>query len=228
MSKYNGKTSIEKVLREFYRKLSYGKSKVGCLEDFVIDSYVSGKLSEEEEKKVDTHLLVCGYCLHKVSKLEADIKQIKVQESIDKKSVLENVFEIVVGFTKAAIQIISTSGVIKTGQLQPEYVRGVKQGKCDIIRVGQKIADIELDVDIFYDTNTGAKEVMVAVKDIEMSRRPKFVLSLFRNNIKIETKNTDIAGVARFENISYGNNVLKLYEEDRELGRVNLILQELV
>lgn len=229
---------IKQVWTRFKRPVSGIRGEC-CPGDGVLSLYVDGALNISDRETTERHLLECSYCLELVLNYKKTVSVNACEESPDapalwkektKKLVVTRIkegrgglFDIVLQFTRDAIEVISNPGQldIAAGLMLKPLRSGNKILSPDHITLSKTFSDMESEIVV---ERIDDRHVNMKIRTVDAhSRIPVKVLriSLLNPFRELASYITD-DGEVSFGNLSYGEYAIKIIRGREEIGQISL------
>lgn len=221
-----------------FKKKDTGSKSDNCPQEKTLSRYIAGVLKKADREMVEKHLLECNRCLDLIL-LHKKIKEDEAYEGIidvpkpwieraialntqKKKDKSKGFFDIVLRFTQETIEIIRNPGNLSVSYgTIPVQLRAEKGVSSNIVHLRKRFSHIESEVQVER-AGDGIVNMKVTTKDVENG--------LFVKGLRISLLNPrrEIAsyivqnGEAFFKGIRFGEYVIKLIRQGREIGQISL------
>lgn len=208
------------------------KDNLPCPDEEMLVCFSEGKLSVQQFKKIQQHILKCERCAQLVSlynlkvETEKPVPEYLIEKAKDlvKQKVLPNLLEIVLSIKQKFLEIVKTSGdIIVDNEIIPLPVLRSRQ----IRELREELAVVKEFQDIRIKLNIEKKEKgIVKITILFFDKKTNMPLkdlrvSLLKGNIELESYGVD-KGKAVFDNVSFGKYSLLISHKNKELGLVKL------
>jgi hypothetical protein len=203
-----------------------------CIREEVLEDYLDHKSPPDMIKKLETHLADCTICFDRMMILRAmrSEKNLTVpQKFLDRARDLiqesrPNCLELVLGFAKDTIRIIRTTGTLLSPLPVLEPVRGDSQeelgNKTDYIEVKKPFGDITVNAQI--ERVDGSYKLMINTLDTQTRLAPAN-MRLILSSLGRELNSVDDSEAVFY--IKLKKYIIKILQEDREIGTISLDLR---
>jgi hypothetical protein len=235
---------LDKKIKKIWNKVKKPaavKGKENCPGDNVLSYYTDGILKEADKEKVEQHLLQCKDCLEMIL-LQNKVRQGEALEAVPEapsswmekamdlvpaKDARDGVFDIVLKFARETIEIITNPGnLLISYDAVPLPVRGErKKLPANFVNLSKTFSDIKCDIEVekVADRHVNLKIITRDIKSELPAERLR--ISLFNPRKEIASFIAK-KGDAHFEGLRFGEYVIKVNRQGKQIGRVSLEIKE--
>lgn len=228
------KLKIEDLIKMVYKiyRARQIKHNHSCPDEETLVCFCEGRLSKEESKDIQEHLLRCEQCAQAISlynlrpqtKLPVPEFLIQKVKELVKEKALPSLLEITISIKDKFLEIVNTTGDIILGnEIIPLPVLRSRQIKefREELTVVKDFQDIRININI-EKKNAGQVKIVVMFHDKDTSvPLSDLRVSLTQDDIELESYAIE-SGKAVFDKVSFGKYRLQILRADKELGVVKL------
>jgi hypothetical protein len=207
------------------------RSSIGrCLSDEETAAYVDGVVSPDARKRIEGHLIACGFCLHNVAELkELVCAQVGCDITVPAEAMARGQalvaertqtaqFDITMALRRGLCRLLETTGeLLVPGKLAPAVVRGEKRTESSL-RVVKSLSGYLVTVDLA--AGRGGVQPTLTVTEEASSSRPDGLKA------KLYSPDTSETKYSRRGKLSFSHLAPGRYEIDiEEIGEIRLDIQ---
>ncbi len=225
---------IEEVIKMVYKifREKQNKDNLPHPDEEMLVNFCEGRLSKEDYKAIQEHLLRCEHCAEAVSlyNLKVEAKRsvpeflIKKAKDLVKEKTLQVILEIILSIKEKALEIINTTGdVILGNEVIPLPVLRSRQIRAlnEEMTVVKEFQDIRINVNIEKKDKDKVK-ICIFLSDKDTARPLSDLrVSLLKDDIELESYMVD-SGKATFDKVAFGKYELQISQRDKDLGSIKL------
>ena len=222
---------VIKMINRLYRK-NHNQANSPCPDEEALVCFAEGRLSKDESRKIQEHLVSCRHCAEAVSlfcqkseeKREVPEFLIEKAKSLVEEKSLPIILKVVLALKEKALQILEAGGdvvldneiiplpVLRSRQISefPEEIKLIKEFKD--IKITLHIQKKDKD-DIRINLNLVDKASLAPLGDLR--------LALLKGTQEIESY-AAASGNVIFDKVSFGRYAIKVSRKDNKLGVINL------
>ena len=238
--KNNKKDKLDRFISLFwakFRRSIKSGGKMRCPDEETLACYLDGLLEQREAEEIERHLLVCDDCLEQIKIISpaGEIEEKAFPEILSRLERRagelvsgEHFIDLVLNFTRRAIEIIKNPGNIEVKAMYaPAVARGKKRGVfSDTICFSKKFDGILFGLEV-ENIGDGLGEVRVRILDGDPHFGKGLRASLFGFGRELASHVFEKSDIV-FNNVGPGEYRIKFARRDREMGEISLnIIQKL-
>lgn len=219
------------MVYKMYRKRQ-NKENLPCPDEEMLACFSEGRLSKEDCKAMQEHLLRCERCAETLSlynlKIEAKraVPEFLIEKAKDliKEKTLQVILEIILSIKEKALEIINTTGDIILGNeviplpvLRSRQIRALNEE----MTVVKEFQDIRINVNIEKKDKDEVK-ISIFLCDKNTARPLSDLrVALLKDDIELESYTID-SGKAIFDRVAFAKYELQISQRDKDLGSIKL------
>lgn len=226
---------LERLIRLVYRrsKPALPAGEGGHPDENDMVCFLEERLSREEKKRVQAHILTCDTCMENlaiqlrldpVKEARVPLKLLKQVKDLVSQELNNPVLELILKLKDKAIEVLSSTGdILWKGELVPLPIlrgRSIKDFK-DEVTIFKNFKDKVVEVKI---ENIQGRAFKLNIKALDKFRR-KIIkdlrITLLKGDLELESYHTDSGGVI-FEHVLLGKYKVEIYSPDTLIASIIL------
>jgi len=224
---------IERLIKMVYGffKSKEPKKDLICPDEETLVSFLEGKLSSDEDIKLQEHILSCRRCSEIISFFELKEEREVPQYLIEKvkgliKKEIPLWLEVVIALKEKGLSIIkSTADILLGNEILPLPV--LRSRNIELIEkplsLIKDFGDIRIQIEINKTEKTKIKLTVFLLDKKSLKPLEDLRIGLFKQNREIESYSLQ-KGNAVFENLEFGEYEIKVSKDLETLGLIKLVL----
>jgi hypothetical protein len=224
---------IERLIKMVYRffKSKEPKKELICPDEEMLVSFLEGKLSSDEDIKLQEHILSCRRCSEIVLFFELKEEKEVPEYLIEKvkgliKKEIPLWLELAIAFKERGLSIIkSTADILLGNEILPLPV--LRARNIEVIEktlsLIRDFGDIRIQIEINKTEKTKVKLTVSLLDKKSLKPQEDMRVGLFKQNREIESYALQ-KGTAVFEDLEFGEYEIKVSKDLEDLGLIKLTL----